>query len=291
MSKQTQQNRESLVIAPFFRIETPPLGIACLQAYLKQFDIHVDFTDFRLKENGNDITSSNVGYKYNHAGDLQDLPLIQTVAANFLNTKPLLDDIDKAVRKYVDSRPLGYFTIKEDIADIYRIFNQELKRLSQYSLVGFTTYATNIFFSVLLACMLKQAKPGITVIFGGPQVSESELTSEILLRLKIVDAVAIGDGEETLRQIIEADRAEKSLAVDGAMTVDFNTGTLVKKPAPRLNIQTLPCPDFPVSQSIVMVQALPPYHYIHPVAVLINVSFATKTRCGTSTDGLRLSRL
>ncbi len=236
--------REHLVITPFFRIETPPLGFACLQAYLKQYDIKLGFTDYRLRKNTMDITSGNVGYKFNYAGDLQDLPLIQTIAANFLNDKPLLDNMDEAIRNYIKARPISYFKVKEDIKDVYRIFKQDINNLSKCSLIGFTTYATNIFSTILLACMLKQKNPDITIVFGGPQTSESEETSEIVLRLGIADVIGIGDGEEVLRQIIEADRAGNSLAVAGTLTFDKVKQKLRRIKSPILDIQNLPCPDF-----------------------------------------------
>jgi|GEM_PF-1474718 len=259
---ENEQDREHLVITPFFRIETPPLGMACLQAYLKQYGIKIGFTDYRLKKNTMDITSGNVGYNYNFAGDLQDLPLIQTVAENFLSDKPLLDNIDEAIRSYIKSRPISYLNVKADFEDVYNTFNRDINTLGAKSLVAFTTYATNIFSSVLLACMLKRKNPDITIAFGGAQTTESEETSEILLRLKIADVVGLGDGEEVLRQIIEADRNKRSLAVDGTLTFDHEKGKLVRKTAPLLNIQSLPCPDFtdiPLAQYGMAPTTLPLY--------------------------------
>ena len=238
------KQREHFIIAPFFRTETPPLGAACLKAYLKQYDIEINVTDYRLQKNIVDTTSFTINHNLHYAGELSDLPLIQSILINHLTNKPLLDNFDQTIREFLQTRALSYFTLKRDINDIYRIFKRDMSRLKQYSLVGFTTYATNMFSTVLCACLLKQTNPNVTIVFGGPQVTESYLTSELVLRLGVADVVALSDGEEIFKRVIEADRESASLSVEGTLTFDETSQEIVKKTAPILDIQNLPCPDF-----------------------------------------------
>lgn len=155
-----------------------------------------------------------------------------------------MDNLDDTLRQYVDSRPLSYFQLREDITDVYDIILNDANRLSKFSLLGFTTYSTNIFFTFLAACLLKQKSPDIKIVFGGPQTTQSHLTAEIALRTGIANVICTADGEESFRQVIEANRDGKPLSVAGTVTYDSNLNVVTKIPAPSLNIHELVCPDF-----------------------------------------------
>lgn len=239
-----KDEREHLVIAPFFRTETPPLGAACLVAYLKKFNIELNVSDYRLRSNINVLPRDNVTFSHNYAGELQDLPLILFLAENFLKKRPLLEGLDKVLKDYTDTRLLSPYVLEEEIEHCYKMFEEDISFLCQHELIGFTTYATNMFATVLCVCLLKRAKPDITIVLGGPQVTESQLTSELVLRLGIADVIALSDGEEVFRQIIEANRKNENLSVPGTITFDMKEKKLLKKMAPPLNLSDLPCPDF-----------------------------------------------
>lgn len=239
-----KNEREHLVITPFFRTETPPLGAACLIAYMKQFDVSLSLTDYRIEKNIVDTSSFTVNHLYNYAGEFPDLPLVQSVVRNYLDGKPLLDNFDDVLRDFLHTRNLNYFQLQQDIKGIYRIFKKDIERLSKFELIGFTTYTSNIFTTVLCVCLLKRANPEISIVLGGPQVTESRLTSEYLLTLGLADAVVLADGEESFRLVIEANRAGESLAVAGTLTYNEAAKKIVHKTAPILRLDNLPCPDF-----------------------------------------------
>jgi len=66
--------------------------------------------------------------------------------------------------------------------------------------VFFSTYASNVFISLYLARQIKKRRPDLPVIFGGPGVSLPEM-QEFTLGLGIVDAVVVGEGELTVREL------------------------------------------------------------------------------------------
>ncbi len=99
---------------------------------------------------------------------------------------------------YVNDASLSWceYTINEDAggvcADIYG---------RGAGVVLFSCYIWNIEFIIKTARRLKQVSPDTTIIFGGPEVSYSD--AEYMERYDFIDAVIRGEGEETLRRIVE----------------------------------------------------------------------------------------
>ena len=113
----------------------------------------------------------------------------------------------------------------------------EIYRL-QPDLVGFSVYIWNLELTLALCSKLKQVLPEVVVVLGGPEVSfDSE---EILKNNPGLDVIVIGEGEETLNDLVCAVR-------DGAKIEDlkeipglayrFEQG--IVKTAPRLVLDNL----------------------------------------------------
>lgn len=86
MKKKTRVN---LVIMPSFPMIVPPLSVACIYTTLKEYDLTVKVTDFRLIKN-DVFTFMYLGYKDSFVIDVPDLPLILALVKNYLEHRPLL---------------------------------------------------------------------------------------------------------------------------------------------------------------------------------------------------------
>ncbi|MCK5543921.1 MAG: cobalamin-dependent protein, partial [Desulfobulbaceae bacterium] len=69
-------------------------------------------------------------------------------------------------------------------------------------LVGFGTYQRNIFQVRAVAGMVKEAFPDCSVVLGGPQTTF--LPDEAILIMPEIDYVSRGEGELTIKAIVEA---------------------------------------------------------------------------------------
>lgn len=68
-------------------------------------------------------------------------------------------------------------------------------------ILGISQFTHNRFESLKLAAVAKAANPSCIVVFGGPHATFRY--REILLQAKEVDAVVVGEGEETFRELAE----------------------------------------------------------------------------------------
>jgi len=226
-------------------MDVPPLGIACLSAHLKKYNLDLSCTDFRLFKN-NVQTFTQLGYQDNYVMDVPDLPLILAIIKNYQKNKSLLKGLDRVIEDYIQTRPLSFLKLKRDITDIYNIIIEHLQKLLDYDIVAFTTYETNLFFTIMCSLLLRQKKPNIVIVYGGPQVTQSENSRKLILKLGLADVIVMGEGEETFFNIIEAYGSGKTLAVKGSVTYDKNKDLFIRQPANPLDISTLSCPDFSI---------------------------------------------
>ncbi len=68
-------------------------------------------------------------------------------------------------------------------------------------LVGFTCYLWNIERTLWIAARLKEARPDLLVLLGGPEITAD---NDWVLRHGAVDYAAIGEGEQTFRDLLAA---------------------------------------------------------------------------------------
>ncbi len=78
-------------------------------------------------------------------------------------------------------------------------------RYEDPSVVGFSCYPWNIRYSMAVALQLKRRFPSCFVVLGGPSSPQSEGTASALLEQNdTVDAIVIGEGELTFRELLRA---------------------------------------------------------------------------------------
>ncbi|MDP3142419.1 MAG: radical SAM protein, partial [Candidatus Omnitrophota bacterium] len=205
------------------------------------FDL--SYTYFRLFKK-NIQTFSYLGYREQFVIDIPDLPLILTIIRNYQKKRHLLEGMDETIKEYIRSRPLGFFKLRNDIVEMYNIINKHLPEIQNHDVVLFTTYETNLFSTIMCSLLLRQRRRNCLIIYGGPQVTQSDNSRKLVLRLGIADAVIVGEGEEALLKILESYRISKQLVGSGIMSKEKNNNSFRYQPALPADIDNLPCPDF-----------------------------------------------
>lgn len=113
---------------------------------------------------------------------------------------------------------------------------------SDFNVVGFSLWQSNIYITKQLIKLIKQKNPQIRIICGGPEHN----TLFDLLYDKSVDALVKHEGEETILEIVEAIEKNKTFQdVLGLSYLDQNNIKWTNKDRPIFkNIDMLPFPDF-----------------------------------------------
>lgn len=116
-----------------------------------------------------------------------------------------------------------------------------LKELLLADVVGFSCYVWNIETSLALAQLLKQTKPEVIIVFGGPQVPDR---AEAFLRAHPwVDVCVHGEGEKTFLAFLEALPDRPGHDLPGLSFIspsgDFCTGSALPR---SRNLEDFPSP-------------------------------------------------
>lgn len=201
-----------LVQAPGWGVNTPPLGTAMLTAFARSrgyrvlpVDLNVEFYLRRPQE-------------VSHAWDMEQA-LWFWKTANCVRT--VLEAFHESVDAFVD-----------------------LVAAAGAPVVGFTIYDSSAAVSLELARLLKARLPDLRIVFGGPQVSRF-MAGPSIVRDPAVDAVAQGEGELTLIDILEHVKTGRPLTDcaglllrDGDRVIDTGDRELIK------DLDQVPMPDF-----------------------------------------------
>ncbi len=119
----------------------------------------------------------------------------------------------------------------------------KLLSVERPALLGISQFTHNRFESARVAKLAKEANPACFVVFGGPHATHR--CHELLSHYPVVDAVVLGEGEETFcdlaRHIVR--RGDRDL--DGVKGIAFRKGEGIVKTPPRsplLDLDALPFP-------------------------------------------------
>ncbi len=139
----------------------------------------------------------------------------------------------RALCSYVHDPDVRFaeFTINENPQDVLRSIYG-----SKADTVMFSCYIWNIEFIVKVASALKKISPETVIVFGGPEVSFDSVY--YMERYPFLDAVIRGEGEETLKAIVES-----GLDTDGVTYRDSDGNVVVNKDrTPVCDLNMLPFP-------------------------------------------------
>lgn len=146
---------------------------------------------------------------------------------------------------------------------VRKVLSREIDQWSQYILgkgfktVGFSINGANVLFSVAMAKTLKEKRPGICVVFGGPSCNflhnnnrmpfrflVSSITGEPLIDKDLVDYVVLGEGEEAFLEIVLAARKGVPMKRPGVIPGSVCDRSLIGPPAFIKDLDGLPFPDW-----------------------------------------------
>ncbi|KAA0546651.1 DUF4080 domain-containing protein [Bacillus sp. BGMRC 2118] len=161
--------------------------------------------------------------------------VLTTLNAKYIHTNLAI----RCLRAYVEPEhkvKMVEYTIKDPamniVTDLFR---------SNPDVIGFSCYIWNIEETIKVISMLKKIKPELKIILGGPEVSYD--VSYWLDRLKDVDYIVIGEGEETFKQLLDHMKSGDELNAIPGLAFRTEEGKSVINPQRnKLNLQESPSP-------------------------------------------------
>ena len=225
-----------------------PLGLACLQAYLKSNDTPVKVFNFRSSS-------------YSLPRAILD-PLIQLKPLNFIMNHhdfPILIHLSEFILKghelkfeenilselIKDYAMRVHEPVKETIKryeSIIEYLGNILPLIEPYHKIGFSIDYLNIIETILASAYLKQYDNNIKIIWGGPSITQSFEAFKILLSKGLCDGLVIGEGESP---ILDFARGTNIDQIKGIMSYKNNSkNEFIYKKGPQLDLDLLPTPDY-----------------------------------------------
>ncbi len=224
-----------------------PLGLACLQAHLKQNSIPVKVfnfrtTDYKLPKVIFDplIQLNLTDFIRSH----QDFPLLAPIANDMLKGKvPDLSEgfypdlmYDYANRMF-DTLEATQERFRATIEYCRSTVFEALKR---FSTVAFSVNYLNIPETVVTSCILKQNNPHCKIVWGGPTISQSFEAFKLFLKKGACDGLVVGEGEQPLFEIAQDKHFSE---IKGVISL-LNKEQICYSPGAQLDLNSLPTPDY-----------------------------------------------
>jgi len=199
-----------LIQCPPWDIKMPPLGIAYLSTYLRKYEYKTYVFDLNV--------------------------MLYNLVKN--DTKSLWEqkNYDRWVNNHLFKNT--WFQLKDfTTVCVY----ETLKKVST-DYIGLSVNFASIKFAVELIKIIKYIKMDIKIILGGWGCINAQMRS--MFPKELVEAFVVGEGEETLREIIEALKMHKnSHEIPGSIFIKDPEATY-KPRQPIMNLDTIPWPTF-----------------------------------------------
>ena len=235
----------ALVHCPFFTNgDWPPLGLACIQAALREAGHETSAFDFSCLLYRDDPGLLNLLKHLNGLGwVIEDVPFVLRPDLLFyLLFKEKYPSFpwqlqlpgDPEHKSHAAMFLLGLKKTMPDWAG--RVL------ASGPQAVFFSTYLSNLLLSLRLAQELRQLKPDLPVVFGGPGVGIREV-QELVLRLGLVDAIVVGEGERTVVELARSLPGPIPAGIPGVAVLKDRELHSQLRPLEK-DLDALPRPDF-----------------------------------------------
>lgn len=224
-----------------------PLGLACLQAYLKQNLMPVKVfnfrtTDYKLPKVIYDplIQLSLTDFVMNH----QDFPLLLPIANDILE-----GSVPNLLEGFYSDLVSDYATRMYDTLDAtqerFRATIEYCRTMVLEALKGFTTVAFSINYlnipeTVITSCFLKKYKPDCKIVWGGPSITQSYEAFKLFLKKGVCDGLIIGEGEQPL---LEISQGKDFSEIKGVMSL-YDNKEICYSSGVQLDLDSLPTPDY-----------------------------------------------
>lgn len=244
-----------LAILPYFQNKSflvPHLGLACIKAYLSKYspDDTIKVSDFRVLDDSKHIWKSSdvpqITSKYTFVSDIYELPIIASLIDKYLKNKSLKNILEVSkdeVYQWSMDRSLFYENVIEKLNKTNLFALKNLQKFGGYDLVGFSTYTSNLYLSILMAILIKINYPNTKIFFGGPQITQGDTTRELLLKSGIADYLILGEGEQPVLDLVNAIKLKDDIDnIVGIKTKDNldKIDTFFES----MNLEDLPVPNY-----------------------------------------------
>lgn len=229
---------------------SPPAGAAALLGYLKAHGIaDFDFLDLRLGTPAcYEATYTATGvFGESFVMDVPDLPLVLQLLNAADSGRAFQITIDDLVERYCLERGISANYLASYLGGLNRYYEAVFQSYADVDFIGFSVWTSNLFTTLLAAHHLKRGPRPPFVVAGGPQLSESPASAALALCGGLVDAVVLGEGEETLRALYLAfceNGRQPVQGIEGTCYFDSRSGRVVSLPRRLLPLNTLPTPGF-----------------------------------------------
>jgi len=229
---------------------SPPAGPAALLGYLKAHGIgDFGFLDLRLgTPTCYEATYSATGvFGESFVMDVPDLPLVLQLLAAADSNRPYRVEVDELIERYCLERGISANYLGSYLNALNRYYELAFEQYPDVDFFGFSVWTSNFLSTLLAAHHLKRRRRPPFIVAGGPQLTESPASAALALRSGLCDAVARGEGEETLRALYTAFCANGRTRVEGiagTQYVDWRSGELATVPGSLLKMGALPAPSF-----------------------------------------------
>lgn len=155
-------------------------------------------------------------------------------------------------------------TIDNDIIDCYAHPESD-NLIAEYlttnhpAFIGFSCTTSSFFDGVRLAKLAKKLDPAIKVIFGGVHVSA--LKEQIVSEYPCIDFCVVGEGEETLRELICTKEEQRQDVRSIVLRDDTGSAIFTGTRETMLDLDSLPFPDYTKLAGYPAVYKLPIFNY------------------------------
>jgi hypothetical protein len=239
-----------LAIVPPYAIHGPPAGAAALLAYLKAAGCR-DFGFLDLRLFAPDVATPTYrmtgAFGESFVLDIPDLPLVLAVLENVRRGRDPLAIADDVIEPYCVARGINTLFVRSYLQRMAGLVANVFDAIPDLAFIGFSTWTSNYLTTLLAAAHLKHRARPPFIVAGGPQVSQSAASAQLGLRSGLFDAVAVGEGEETLLDLYEHYSPQQralTAPVAGALVDDPDAGGTRYAERPLLRLKELPLPDF-----------------------------------------------
>lgn len=125
--------------------------------------------------------------------------------------------------------------------------------------IGFSCTTSSFFDGVRLAQLAKKIQPEILVVFGGVHVSA--VKEEVLSHYPCIDYCVVGEGEETLKDLLFCRKPEEACEVPGLVLRRDGKVAFTGQRKNLLDLDSLPFPDYKKLAGYPKVYKLPIFNY------------------------------
>ena len=161
--------------------------------------------------------------------------ILTTLNAKYIHSSLALRYLKAYSEKDFPEMEIMEFSIKEPIMNILSdLYNKAP------DVIGFSCYIWNIEETIEIVRLLKKVKPNIKVILGGPEVSYD--LDYWFKRVKEIDYIVIGEGEETLNHLLKTIKESRPINEVLGIAYRENEHYQVTKARSALTLDDVPTP-------------------------------------------------